>query len=129
MEIVAASNAVVSCRSASAATCEDGAWPLECLELRIWRCRYPFSMLKTSSSDGEWLLRVSSAYLCGQGHRSPQGPCAYATIGMEESEGDNIIDFDLGGTSRVPNLELRGENFGMTLWLYLAMAASFASLP
>ena len=46
---------------------------------------------------------------CGHGHSLP-----YATIGIEESGGDDTRLLRLGGTSRVPNLELRGENSGLT---------------
>ena len=82
---------------------------------------------KSSLDGGE---RGSCLILSACSYGSGQGPCAYATIGIEESGEDNIGRLRLGGTSVVPSLELRGENHRFDpSWSYLAMARSFALLP
>ena len=87
----------------------------------------PSSPSNTSSDGGERNSSlVLSAYSYWHGHPSPKGSCAYPTIGIEESGGDDTRLLRLGGTSVVPSLELRGENHRFDpSWSYLAMAAFF----
>ena len=87
----------------------------------------PSSPSKSSSDGGERRsCLILSACSYGRGHPSSQGPCAYATTGIEESGGDDTRLLRLAGTFVVPSLELRGENHRFDpSWSYLAMATFF----